>query len=323
MSRTPQSTRRVVLGAGGASALAGILAACGGGDPLAGDGTGQDDAGQGGGAGASDGGGDGTIVVGSQAYYSNEIIAELYAQVLEAAGATVQREYQIGQREVYIAELESGNVDLIPEYSGALLQYYDAESDARTLEEITTALPEALPEGLRVLEAAEASDQDSYTTTRAFAEKHSLTSIGDLTNAPQPVKVGANSEFASRPYGVDGVKETYGVEITHVPIEDSGGPLTVRALKDGDVDVADIYTADPSIAANDFVTLEDPQSMILPQNVVPLATDAVDESAAEQIAKINEKLTTDELIALNTRSVDEQLQSAQIAKEWLTEQGLL
>ena len=320
MNTLPQSTRRAVLTASGASALAGVLAACGGGDPLANDGQGD----SGSGSGGSDGGASGdAIVIGSQAYYSNEIIAELFAQVLEAEGRTVDRQFQIGQREVYMAELEGGGVHLIPEYAGALLQYYDAESDARTLDEITAALPDALPDGLRVLDPAEASDQDSYTTTQEFADEYSLTSIGDLANAPQPVKVGANSEFAERPYGPQGAKDIYGVEIEHVPVEDSGGPLTVRALQDGDVDVANIYTADPSIAANGFVTLEDPESMILPQNVIPLVGDAVDDEAAAAIAKVTEQLTTEELIALNTRSVDEQLQSAQIAEEWLKDKGII
>lgn len=317
LSARPQ--RRHVLAGGGAVALSGVLAACGGGsDPLAN--NGQGDTAEGGATGRSEAG---TITIGSQAYYSNEIIAELFAQVLDNAGYTVERAYQIGQREVYLAELESGNVHLIPEYAGALLQYYDAGSSAASQEDIEAALPEVLPEGLRVLPSAAATDQDSYTVTRAFAEENNLSSIGDLAGLSQPVAMAANSEFATRPYGPSGAKEIYGVELNHVPIEDSGGPLTVRALSDGDVQVADIYTADPSIQANDLVSLEDPESMILPQNVIPLAADAVDEAAAAEIAKVTELLTTEELIALNTRSIDDQAPSGQIATDWLTEKGLL
>ena len=111
-------------------------------------------------------GGGSTIVVASQQYYSNEIIAELYAQALENADRTVERQYQIGQREFYLPELESGSIDLIPEYGGNLLQYYDKSSTASDAEAIARALADALPAGLRVLDAAEASDQDSYTVTR-------------------------------------------------------------------------------------------------------------------------------------------------------------
>ena len=75
-----------------------------------------------------------TIVVGSQAYYSNEIIAEIYAQALENAGFEVERKFQIGQRDAYIPALESGEVDLFPEYTGNLLQFYDSETTASQID---------------------------------------------------------------------------------------------------------------------------------------------------------------------------------------------
>ena len=174
-----------------------------------------------------------------------------------------------------------------------------------------------------MLTAAEASDQDSYTVTKEFADEHGLTAISDLAKAPQPVKLAANSEFATRPYGPAGAKETYGVEIELVPVEDSGGPLTVRALKDGTVQVADLYTADPTIAKEGFVILDDPQGLILPQNVVPLVSQKVDATAAAAIEAVNAKLSVAELQKLNARSVDEQARSADIAKDWLAAQGLV
>lgn len=265
--------------------------------------------------------GGGTLVVGSQQYYSNEIIAELYAQALEKAGYTVTRQYQIGQREVYLKELESGKVDVLPEYSGNLLQYYDKATTA-TDAAIAAALPTKLPQGLRALEAAAASDQDSVTVTRQFADTHGLKAIGDLTKAPQPLKIAANSEFATRPYGPKGLKEAYGIDVTLVPVEDSGGPLTAKALKDGTVQLADLYTADPTIAKEGFVILDDPKHLILPQNVTPLVTAKVDAKAAAAIEAVNAKLSVAALQALNAQSVAEQKKSADIAKAWLAEQGL-
>ncbi|MGO3209849.1 MAG: ABC transporter substrate-binding protein, partial [Brachybacterium sp.] len=249
---TIHSTRRHLLGAFGIGGVALGAAACGSSDPFAEeDGTG----GEGGASdsGSGEGGNGGTLAIGSQAYYSNEIIAELFAQVLEAKGFTVDRQFQIGQREVYMPELEAGSLDLLPEYLGNLLQHYDAEAASASPEEIHGALAEALPEGLRVLSFAEASDQDSYTTTADFASEHSLVTIGDLAGVEEDLKVAANSEFEVRPYGPEGVKTVYGVDLTVVPVEDSGGPLTVQALIDGDVQLADIYTADPAIAENDLV----------------------------------------------------------------------
>ena len=121
----------------------------------------------------------GALVIGSQQYYSNEIIAELYAQALEAEGYQVTREYQIGQREVYLPEMAAGRIDLLPEYNGNLLQYYDKQATARTPEEVTAALADVLPAGLRPLDMAEATDQDSYTVTRATADQYGLAEIGD------------------------------------------------------------------------------------------------------------------------------------------------
>ncbi len=265
----------------------------------------------------------GVIVVGSQQYYSNEIIAELYAQALEAEGYLVDRQYQIGQREVYLPEMEAGRIDLLPEYSGNLLQYYDKATTGGTPDQVAAALSGVLPPGVRALTYAEATDQDSYTVTRATAEEFGLTEIGDLAKLPQPIAIGANSEFATRPYGLPGLKDVYGVDATLTPIEDSGSALTVKALVDGTVQVADIYTASPAIKINDLVSLADPQALILPQNVVPIVSDAVDEGAAAVIDKVTALLTMADLIALNDRSVTEQLGSAQIATDWLTEKGLV
>ena len=312
---SPLSRRRLV----GLAALGGlgVLAGCSTSDPLQSSAPAPGTAAPG-----TTAAGGGTLVVGSQQYYSNEIIAELYAQALEKAGYTVERQFQIGQREVYLPELEAAKIDVLPEYSGNLLQYYDKETQVSDAASVTAALASALPDGLRVLAAADASDQDSYTVTKAFADEHGLASIADLAKAPQPVKLAANSEFATRPYGPEGAKATYGVDIELVPVEDSGGPLTVRALKDGTVQVADLYTADPAIAKEGFVVLEDPEGLILPQNVVPLVSDKVDAAAAAAIEAVNAKLTASELQQLNARSVDEQARSADIAKDWLSQQGL-
>lgn len=318
---TIRSTRRSLLAAGGTAGVVLGAAACSSSDPF------EEDTAQDGGEGAapSDGGGavgSSTLVIGSQAYYSNEIIAELFAQVLEAEGFTVERQFQIGQREVYVPELENGSLDVLPEYLGNLLQHYEPDAPSASPEEIHSALGEALPGALRVLDFAEASDQDSYTTTAAFAQEHSLTTIADLAGIPD-LRIAANSEFEVRPYGPEGAKSIYGVDVTVVPVEDSGGPLTVQALTDGDVQLADIYTADPAIAANDLVVLEDPESMILPQNVVPLVTEKVDETAAAAIERVIEQLSADDLVAINQRSVEEQANSATIARDWLGEKGLV
>ena len=271
---------------------------------------------------ASGSGATGTLVVGSQQYYSNEIIAELYAQVLEKAGFTVTRQYQIGQREIYMSEITAGKIDVFPEYSGNLLQYLDKNATAKDAAAIATAIGKALPSGLRALTAAAATDQDSYNVTKDFSSANGVTSLADLSKVSGTLKVAGNSELAKRPYGPAGLKSQYGVTVTVVPVEDSGGPLTVKALKDGTVQLADIYTADPSIAKEGFVTLKDPKNLILPQNVTPIVSTKVNDTAAAAIEKVNAALSVTELQGLNAQSVNEQKKSSDIASAWLKAKGL-
>ncbi len=298
----------------GLAALAAVtalgVAACGSEDPFAG--SDETTAGQ----------ETGTVVVGSQAYYSNEIVAEIYAQALEEAGFTVERQFQIGQRDVYLQAMEAGEVQLLPEYTGNLLQFYEPETVARSSVDVAEALPDALPEGLTVLEYADAQDADSYNVTAEFSAEHGITSLADLADYDGEITIGGNAELESRPYGPEGLREFYGVEVGFVAIGDSGGPLTKDAIRDGTITMGDIYTADPDLASGDFVTLEDPESMILAQNVVPLVSADVAEALAPTLDAVSAVLTTKELIALNVRSQDEQLDSATIAADWLGEQDL-
>ena len=317
-----QLTRRGLLAGVGATTGLLALSACSDTDPFAVD---Q----------ASGGYSGGPIIIGSQQYYSNEIIAELYAQMMEKTGLTVTRQYQIGQREVYLPELEAGKIHVIPEYGGNLLEYYSktsasgsptAATASRTAGDtasIQDTLLRTLPHSLTVLNPAEATDQDSLTVTKATAQAHSLTSIGDLASLGRSVTIAANSEFTTRPYGPKGLKAVYGVDASVTPVEDSGGPLTVKALTDGTVDVADIYSSDPAIRAKNLVILSDPQMLILPQNVTPLVSASLPAIAATAINRVSALLTPDELRSLNQRSTGEKLSSKTIATDWLTSKKLL
>ncbi|MGM1029544.1 MAG: ABC transporter substrate-binding protein [Actinomycetota bacterium] len=306
-------TRRtgVTLAAIGATGV--LLAGCASADPLA----------EGETAAPADSGDSTTLVVGSQDYYSNEIIAELYAQGLEDAGYTIDRQLRIGQREVYLPEIEAGSIDLFPEYTGPLLQVWADEPAERESDEVYDALVEAAPEGITILEQAPATDQDSYVVTREFAEQYDLTTVADLANVDVPLTMGANSEAESRPNGPQGLADVYGIEVGFTPIEDGGGPLTIRALQDGDVQLAILYTAQPEIAENDLVVLEDTEGLFLSSNVVPVASDRVDDEAQSVVNEISAALTSEQLIELNRRSTAEQSPAADIAAAWLEEQGLV
>ncbi|WP_278757652.1 ABC transporter substrate-binding protein, partial [Corynebacterium stationis] len=152
---------------------------------------------------------DDTIVIGSQDYYSNEIIAETYAQALENAGYDVDRQFRIGQREAYLPEIESGEIDLFPEYSGPVLQYWEPDTEARLPDDVYAALVDASPDGLNILDQSPATDQDSYVITQEFADEWGIENVEDLDKVTEPMTLGANSEAESRPNGPKGLEETY------------------------------------------------------------------------------------------------------------------
>ncbi len=274
------------------------------------------------GDGSGDGSGDGdkgTIVVGSQAYYSNEIIAEIYSQALEQAGYTVTRNYQIGQRDAYIPALEGGEVQVFPEYTGNLLQFYDPETTATKSDEVYAALADALPEGLEVLDQSSATDQDSYNVTQEFADEYSLASIGDLANVDVPVILGGAPELEERPYGPSGLESVYGVTVEF----QATGDTTVDSLTQGVINVANVYSADPRIESAGLVTLADPEGLFLASNVVPVVSADLAGDLAMVLNPISAALTPEGLVAMNVESVDQQKSSADIATEWLQGNGFL
>lgn len=258
------------------------------------------------------------IVIGSQAYYSNEIIAEAYALVLEDAGFTVERQFALGQRDVYVPALVDGEIDLFPEYTGNLLQFFVPTATETAAEDVYQALAGSLPEGLTALAMSPASDQDSYNITQEFASANGISSISDLATLDGLVLGGA-PELAERPYGPTGLLATYGVTVEF----EATGETTVDSLVAGIVDMANVYSADPRIQQLGLVTLSDPLGLFLASNVVPIASDAVTADARALIDAVSAAMSAEDLVALNVRSVDEKLSASVIAREWLVSEGLL
>ena len=300
------------LGALTAGVLALSLAACGGSDPT------DTSSGSGGGSGSK------SIVVGSAAFGENEILAEIYAQALKAKGVDASTKLDIGAREAYIGAIKDGTIDLVPEYTGNLLGYLDQSATATAPEDVNTALSSALPDGLAVLDPAPGEDKDSLNVTSEFAQKNGLASIADLAKV-KGLSLAANPEFKTRAYGIPGLEKVYGITgVKFTAINDGGGPATVKALTSGQVDVADIYSTTPSITDNDLVTLTDPKNLIAAQNVVPLIRkDAESDTVEKTLNAVSAKLTTDALLELNKAfAADSKPTAADVAKEWLSKNGL-
>ncbi|PRC43324.1 glycine/betaine ABC transporter substrate-binding protein, partial [Mycobacterium sp. ITM-2017-0098] len=143
-----------------------------------------------------------SIKVGSADFTESKIIAEIYAQALEANGFTITRQFGIGSRETYIPAVQDHSIDLIPEYTGNLLQYFDAESTATTPDTVLLALFKALPGDLSILYPSPAEDKDTLAVSEQTAQRWNLKTIADLATHSAEVKVGAPSEFQTRQTGL-------------------------------------------------------------------------------------------------------------------------
>ncbi len=306
------ASKRVLLAAGAAvTALA--LSACSSANPLSPGGS------------ASGPGAATTVTIGSAAFSENEILADIYGQALAANGFTVKYRLNIGQRGAYIPALKSGQIDVIPEYTGNLLAYFKPGTTAKTAADVLTALKSALPPGLAVLDPSQAQDKDSLNVTAAYAAKYNLKSIADLKNVGT-FSLGANPEFQTRPQGIPGLAKLYGITgIKFQAINDGGGPATLKALLDNTIQVADIYSTTPSILANKLVTLQDPKGLVAAQQVIPLVSTAKNSAKLAQVLnKVSAILTTQDLLQLNTRvSGSEKANPATAAKDWLKKVGLI
>jgi osmoprotectant transport system substrate-binding protein len=245
-----------------------------------------------------------SVVVGSADFPESKIIAEIYAQALEPNGFTVGRQFGIGSRETYIPAVRDHSIDLIPEYTGNLLQYFDKNTKVTTPDDVLLALFRALPGDLSILNPSPAEDKDTVAVSEPTAKKWNLKSIADLATHSPEVKFGAPSEFLSRTEGMPGLKAKYGLDVppnNFVAISDGGGPATVRALVDGTVTAADIFSTSPAIKANNLVVLEDPKNNFLAANVVPLVSSQKKSDEMKVVLDaVSAKLTTEDLIELNT-----------------------
>lgn len=270
------------------------------------------------------GGSKNSIVVGSANFPENVTLAYAYGEALKAKGVTISYKVNIGSRAAYFPALQKGEINLIPEYAGSILSYLNKNANQKSSDEVAGALDDALPSKLDALDFAPGADSDSLNVTKEFASQNNLRSIADLKNVAS-VKLTANPEFEKRPDGIPGLQSVYGLNnIQFQPINDSGGPATLKALLDGTVQVADIYSTTPSITDNGLVTLEDPKNLFASQQVVPILTKSKVKGEVEgTVNAVSKKITTKTLLAWNKRTGgDEKADPKTVATDWLKEQGL-
>jgi osmoprotectant transport system substrate-binding protein len=311
--------RRMTAVTGFAASLALGLSACGGGseDPMS----------EGGSEGSGEGGG--TIVVGSANFSESALLAEIYAGALEAEGEDVSTQLNIGSREVYIQAIEDGDIDVVPEYTGVLRDYFLAGEgsseggSASEPQEVYDELVEAVPEGLTVGDYSEAQDKDAVVVTQETAEEYDLQAIGDLSDVAGELTLGGPPEWKTRRTGVPGLEEVYGVEFGSFTETDAGGPLTLNALTQGRIDAGNLFTTNPQIPEQDLVVLEDPETLFGSQNIVPLLREEVaTDDVVSVLDEVGDKLTTDALTDLVAQVDIDKEDPADVAEQWLSDNDL-
>ncbi|MEU8920262.1 ABC transporter substrate-binding protein [Kitasatospora sp. NPDC048545] len=317
MSTMKRGRRAVVLGTLAALALGATACGSSGGDPLSG-GSSAPTASGGPGGPAAGGGSGSTVVVGSANFPENVLLGSIYSQALKAKGVKVEEKFNIGSREVLYGQLQSGNLTVLPEYNGALLAYLDAKSTAVSTQDVNAALATTLPSALGILDSSPAEDKDSLSVSQETADKYNLKTISDLAAKAGELTIGGPPEFKSR--REQQFKDVYGLTFKEwKPTADT----TANALKDGGVQVGNVFTTDPKIVQYKLVALADPKNVFGAQNITPLVNKSgVDATATAALNAVSAKLDTAGLTALMKRvAVDKEDPSA-VAKDWLKSNGL-
>ena len=263
------------------------------------------------------------VVVGSADFTESKILAEIYSQALSAKGVESSTKLGIGSREIYIKALQDQSISAVPEYTGNLLLHFDPNATATTPGEVEKALPDVLPSDLKPLRSSAAVNQDVYVVTKEFSAQHDITSLEDLHKIAATSTLGGPPELEKRAYGPPGLETIYGAKFkAFVPY--AKYPPKISDLDKNKIQVATFFTTDAVIAEKGYVQLEDPQSMILPQNVVPLVRSDVAENqtAVAALEAVQAALTTEELIQLDKKVDTDRQDPGQVAGEWLTSKSL-
>jgi osmoprotectant transport system substrate-binding protein len=279
-------------------------------------------AGCGGGSDTSKAAGGAKIVVGSFGFTESETLAQIYGGALRNAGADVSYKLRMGNREVVGPALESGQIDLVPEYVGNYLAFLDkSQTNGLPLADAvakTKALAKA--KSLTVGEASEAADGDVLAVTKDLANAKGLTKVSDLKKLDAVVLAGP-TECETRPTCLLGLKSTYG--LTNVAFlstaADAGGPITKKALTDGKAQVARLFSSDPDLAASGkFVVLEDDKSYQQAGNIIPvLRTGKATDALVKVLDKVSKALTNEKLLELNKKTDVDKEDPAKVAAAFI------
>jgi osmoprotectant transport system substrate-binding protein len=266
------------------------------------------------------------ITVASFNFGESEILANMYKDVLQKIGVSVTLKDKLGTREVVEPALQSGQIDLVPEYVGTDLEFLDknaglASSDLNAT--VNHLREQYKPLNITVLTPSPAADQNGFAVTQATATKDHLVKMSDLAPYASKMTLGAGPECPTRPFCQPGLEKTYGLHFASFKALDSGGPLTKTALANGQIDVGLVFTSDGGVAAKGLAVLQDDKHLQTVDNIVPvIRTSKVNSAVTGALDKLSATLTTGDLIQLNKMVDIDKADPATVASDWLKQKGL-
>jgi osmoprotectant transport system substrate-binding protein len=269
----------------------------------------------------------GTIKIGvSGPYAENQLVAEMYAQVLEKAGYTVERQLNLGSREVGDQALFSGKIDLKPEYLAFELPKLDPNADTSgTPEEVYPRVQAAAQaKGLTALQFSPANSTNVFVVTPETAQMDNLTTMSSLAPVASQLVFGAPPDCDTNQACKSGLQSVYGITFKEIKSLDFGGAQTVAAIESGAVDVGELFSLDPTITQKGWTVLQDDKSLQPAGNFFPLIrTDVLNDEITSLLNGVTSKLTTDGMLALVGRVQVDKEDVKAVATDFLTQQGLL
>ena len=265
------------------------------------------------------------MTVGSANFAESSLLAEVYAQALEAEGYRVTRRFGLGDRETYVPLVRSGEIDLIPEYTGALAASLDPATTAATAAEVGAVLRRTLPPQLELLRSAPAEDKDTVTVTRKTAARYGLRTIADLKPVAGDLVMGGPPEFQTRHQGLVGLRGTYGLNFRgYQPFATDDRATLVDQLEQGHIQAADLFATEPAIATGGLVVLDDPEHVFSAQNVTPLIyRSSLSAPGRAALDAVSARLTTDALTRMNASMLLDDVPPRTVAADWLHRIGLV
>ena len=267
----------------------------------------------------------GTITVGGFAFSEGSVLAELYGQALQHDGYTVNFKLNLGNREVVAPALKSGQIDMYVGYAATDLEFYnngagEANGDAvATTAKLNSHLSSL---NLVALTPSNTVDQNAFAVTKATAAKYSLTKLSDLAPVASQFVLGAGPECPKRPFCLPGLASTYGLHFKDFKTLDTDGPLTRAALKSGAIQIGLVFTSDADLNSLGLVVLQDDKHLANADNVVPILRTAVATDDAKTVLNnVSAKLTTADLIQMNSQVELLHQDADAVTKVWLQQHG--